>query len=332
MLDSDLIGRFLAPRALGRRVQDLGRVLLAQTAGRRTPMFVQFLVTSRCTQACSYCEVPPLTTEDMAPDEVLRMLDELCRAGMRKITFSGGEPLMREALPEWIRFVRERGVFTAAITNGKLVRTRLDEIRALDVVIVSLDGPREVHEAQRGPGSHEAALEAIELCRGAGIRVMTSTTFHAHNLDHLDYVLELSRRNGTTAIFQPVEIEYAPRRERVAPLLLDDAHLRKAFQYLLDKKTAGYPVGYPRKQLQRFARGLPPERCRWAGRLYCTLLPDGRVAPCCVLVGRELAWQDARRAGFTRAMEGMPAFRCDGCYAGYAELDSILSFRFWDLV
>lgn len=332
MDDLRLISRFFSPRRLVSRIMDLGRVLRARYGGHAYPLFVQFHVTSRCNLECDYCEVPPLAFPEMSHQQVLDVLEELCRSGMRKITFTGGEPLVREELPDWIRFVQDQGVFANIITNGVLLDRRIDSLRDVDLIILSVDGPKEIHDAHRGEGSHQAALEGLELCRDRKIPVMTSTVVHSGNRDSLDYVLDLSRRFGTTALFQPVEIEHEPTRDRAASLLLDERQRREVFQYLLERRDQGDRIGYPRYLLEGYAQGREVPGCRWAGRLFCSVLPDGTVVPCNVLAAREAPWLNGRKVGFVHAMNTMPEFRCDGCQQGFVEMDRLLSFRLRELL
>lgn len=330
MVDYRLIRKFFNPGAMSSRTVDLCRLLLSR-AGRRYPMFVQFLMTARCNLDCAYCEVPPFKYEEMSRSEVMEMLDELCRAGMRKITFSGGEPLVREDLGDCVRFVRKRGVFANIITNGILLPMRLDDLKGIDLIVVSLDGPKECHDQVRGKGSFDGALKALELCREKGIPFMTSTVISKTNIDRLDFVLDLTRRFGTTAIFQPIELGHAETLERSAGIMPGENELRDVYKFLLERKKSGDKISYPGRLLKTFIDGRRVSQCRWAGRLFCSILPDGRVLPCNLLLADNRQWKNGRSAGFVRAMEQMPPFQCGGCHAGYSELDSLLSFRLWDL-
>lgn len=334
MTDRGLLWSFFRPSAWRRRATDLARVLSAHAFGTRHPLFVQFLVTSRCNLACRYCELPPDRLPEMDDGEVRALLDDLIAAGMRKVSFTGGEPLLRSDLPEWIHRAQARGVFVNLITNGWLLEERAGEVRTADLIVVSVDGRAGAHDAARGSGSHARALRGIEACRRLGVRVVTSTVLHRGTVDDVESVLDLARGLGAFAIFQP--IEFAPGRmvPEAADIVLAPDGLRAAYRRLLDLKRTGAPVACSLWFLERAARGERPRPCRWAGRLFCSILPDGRILPCNVLlglVGGEGGWPDARRVGVREAMRRMPRFRCDGCSAGYGEMDAMLSFRFREL-
>ncbi len=333
MMDARLLWTFFRPSAWGRRAQDLARVLSAHAFGTRHPLFVQFLVTARCNLACTYCELPPMRFAEMTDAEVSGVLDDLCAAGVRKVSFTGGEPLLRAALPAWIRRVQARGVFANVITNGWYLEERAPDLRGADLAVVSVDGREEAHDAVRGPGSHTRALRGIEALRRVGVRVMTSTVLHRGTVDDIGYIVDLARRMDAVAIFQPVEFAPGCMPAAAADLVLPAQELRAAYARLLDFKRSGAPVASSMWFLERAARGERPGPCRMAGRLFCSVLPDGRVVPCNVLLGlaTEDGFFDARRVGVREAMRRMTRFECAGCAAGYQPLDAMLRFRLWEL-
>jgi radical SAM protein with 4Fe4S-binding SPASM domain len=79
-------------------------------------------------------------------------------------SFFGGEPLMHPQIEDVIVTIKEAGSFVDTPTNGThlkdhaamLVQTGFDSIR------VSLDGPREINDKQRGEGTFAKAMAGIE--------------------------------------------------------------------------------------------------------------------------------------------------------------------------
>lgn len=76
----------------------------------------------------------------------------------------GGEPLMYPHLEEVIRLVKSAGSFIDTPTNGTLLSqyARLLVQTEFDLVRVSIDGPLEISNSQRGKGSYERAMAGIE--------------------------------------------------------------------------------------------------------------------------------------------------------------------------
>ncbi|MCC6159404.1 MAG: radical SAM protein [Deltaproteobacteria bacterium] len=311
---------------------DLGRVLTARFADRRYPLYVQFLMTERCALRCAYCEVPGMAADEMPTEEILAMMDELCRAGMRKLTLTGGDPLFRKDLPRIVNFVRDRGVFCNIITTGHLLPRRIDEIRRLNLIVISIDGPRDAHDRLRGDGSYDAAIAGIEACVNGGVPVTTNTVVTRLNMDRLDMVLDLAEQYRSAAMFSPMEIYHAnidsPENRS---LELDAGEIDRLVEFLLAAKSRGRPVGHTRHALKMWRMKPTMTHCRWAGRLFCSILPSGRVASCNPLMGAGFSWQDGRELGYVHAMNRMPDFHCNGCYTGFPEIDHMLSLdpRAW---
>ena len=91
----------------------------------------------------------------------------------------GGEPLLYPQLEELILKVKGLGSVIDTPTNGTmltehtamLVRTGFDSVR------ISIDGPREVNDAQRGKGSYDKAMAGIETLYHEKLRVGKRTPF-----------------------------------------------------------------------------------------------------------------------------------------------------------
>jgi len=76
----------------------------------------------------------------------------------------GGEPLIYPHFEEVIRLVKSAGSFIDTPTNGTLLSqyAKLLVQTEFDLVRVSIDGPREINNSQRGKGSYERAIAGIE--------------------------------------------------------------------------------------------------------------------------------------------------------------------------
>jgi radical SAM protein with 4Fe4S-binding SPASM domain len=116
-------------------------------------------LTERCNLACHYCYVrrrPDPDPLDCTPAFCERFIDFACREadGPVKITFFGGEPLLRpDLIRRMVAYARTlpRTIAFHLITNGTLLDDALgDFIAAHGIGLeVSLDGPPEIHDAQR---------------------------------------------------------------------------------------------------------------------------------------------------------------------------------------
>ena len=63
----------------------------------KAPLYVQFELTERCNNKCYFCYNPlgRISGEELTTQEIFNILSQLREAGVFRINFNGGEPLMR---------------------------------------------------------------------------------------------------------------------------------------------------------------------------------------------------------------------------------------------
>jgi MoaA/NifB/PqqE/SkfB family radical SAM enzyme len=153
----------------------------ALVTGRRVaPISMYVAVTGSCPYQCQHCSavdrrhVPDLTTREMK-----KLLRDLQDMGTGIIGLTGGEPLVRDDLPELIAAIDDRSL-TILFTSGfglTQEKARALKKAGLFAVGVSLDSAdAAVMNAQRGhAGAFEQAVQAVRHCRAAGLYTMTQT-------------------------------------------------------------------------------------------------------------------------------------------------------------
>ncbi len=187
-----------------------------------------------CNLDCSYCFF--LSKEMLYPGSRFRMADELLEQYLRQlieahatvsevaIAWQGGEPTMMgleffrrsvELAQEYLK-PGQRAAYTIQ-TNATL----LDEkwaafFKEHDFLVgVSIDGPREMHDAYRvnkgGKGSFDQVTKGLDHLRSAGVEWNALTTVHARNGEHGRDVYRFLR-DECDARF----IQFIPIIERVA--------------------------------------------------------------------------------------------------------------------
>ena len=185
----------------------------AETAGRRPPDRAILELTYRCDLRCAHCLVDAgggtgAAGEggELTPEEALDAVDQLADLGLRVVTVTGGEPLLRR---DWFAVasrIRERGMIFRLSTNGHLlddaVLARLEEI-GTQRVVVSVDGTREVHDGVRtglGRRGRESSFERVMACldrlRGSPVVASVITAVTRRNLGELDAVHRLLKARG----------------------------------------------------------------------------------------------------------------------------------------
>lgn len=124
---------------------------------------------NRCNCRCLMCDiwrirqVREITSEDLAPH-----LESLRTLKVKWIALSGGEPLMHSDLPTLCRLLRmEGGIRLTLLTSGLSVETHAATVAELfDDVIVSIDGPPDIHDCIRGvTGTYRQLQRGIAAVR-----------------------------------------------------------------------------------------------------------------------------------------------------------------------
>ena len=173
-------------------------------------------LTRRCDLRCPVCFASAGGEGDLGLDEIARLYDMLmARGGPFNIQLSGGEPTMRNDLPEIARLGRERGfTFFQLNTNGLRLASEDGYAAKLHAAGVScaflqFDGLRsETYEALRGRNILAEKLRAIDNCERAGLPVvLVPTLVPGVNVDELVSILRFALGRGKIVRgvhFQPV--------------------------------------------------------------------------------------------------------------------------------
>ena len=137
-----------------------------------------------CNLRCDYCCVrssPKAPRRALGSERVRRIAGEAAALGVGEIFVTGGEPFLLGDIGD-ILTACAAAAPTTVLTNGMLlVGRRLDILRALPRVRVtlqvSLDSPTpERHDQHRGAGTWAKAWKGIERARTEGFRVRLAAT------------------------------------------------------------------------------------------------------------------------------------------------------------
>ena len=123
---------------------------------------------SRCNCRCVMCDIWKATdAREISASELERHAASLEGMGVEWAVFSGGEPLMHSDLFRLCRILRARGIRVTILSTGLLLERHAEAIVAnVDEVIVSLDGPAEIHDRiRRVPGAFAMLSRGVMTIR-----------------------------------------------------------------------------------------------------------------------------------------------------------------------
>lgn len=135
-------------------------------------------VTKRCNLRCRFCFANGGCAEDDKSLEALKaaVTDIVQKRGKVLLQLSGGEPTLRDDLPELVGFAKAAGCsYVQLNTNG--IRLAEDERYAralkeagLDIVFLQFDGTNDdIYRLLRGTPMLSIKEKAIEVCAGLGL-------------------------------------------------------------------------------------------------------------------------------------------------------------------
>ena len=304
--------------------------------GARIPLNVMLSVTNHCNARCTYCDIPARRQNELTDKEIHTLIDDMADCGTRRIGIWGGEPLLRDAIGDFVSHARERGIYTTMDTNGYLLEKRLPGLKDLDHILFSLDGEEPYHDQNREPDSFRKTLKAIELATSRNLNVWTITVLTRHNLHSIPYVLDLAEKLGFKATFQVLHHSEEMSQSGMS-LLPSNEEYREAIRTLIDAKNAGRPVGSSSHYLYHILtwpdfqhpRSNSPHRglnCL-AGQAFCNVDTDGTVYPCSLLIGA-YPGQNIRDVGFKAAFDNTQHVACKACVAAcFTEYSKIFALN-----
>ena len=184
-------------------------------------------ITDRCNFRCVYCrsgETDLPGAERLSFDEYERLVRILLGIGIRKVRVTGGEPLVRPGVAEFLGRLKALGVRDLSLTtNGYTLAERLDGLLAagLDRINISLDSLRqERFEAITRTKTFEQVIASIDAAQASRLRPVkvNAVLVRGLNDDEIEDFAQFARdRNLIMRFieFMPLDAGHTWTRDRV---------------------------------------------------------------------------------------------------------------------
>lgn len=291
-------------------------VLRYKLTGKRIPIAVAWLITGRCNLDCHYCKWKDLRQSDELDTAAVKdMIDQMVACGVRLVSFTGGEPLVRDDIGEIIRHVKSHRAVCKLNSNGMLVPKRIEDLKPLDLLQISIDGPPDVQDGLRGRGTSHKAAEAIMAAREIGLKVQLIACLTRENVTRIDEVLDYGLELGVGFCFQLLTPKYLGQEE-VESCIPAKKELLGCLEHLgrlkRSKEARGKAVASKQSELNYYRdlikNGSPGCQCTL---VTATMMPDGKLIFCGN--GKDFDSHDAVSLGFREAFSRLTIPDCDGC-------------------
>jgi MoaA/NifB/PqqE/SkfB family radical SAM enzyme len=160
---------------------------------------------TRCNCRCVMCDIWKRESGDqMRAEDLERHRTSFKNLGVRQVVLTGGEPLLHNDLFAFCNFFRDQQIHLTLLTTGLLLHKRAEEVAALfDDVIVSLDGPPEIHDTiRRVAGAYNLIHKGITAVRNhnPSLPITCRTTVQRANHRHLRQTVDAARALGLDSI------------------------------------------------------------------------------------------------------------------------------------
>ena len=219
--------------------------------GRKDPILGTIILTDKCNLHCRHCSVNNLTAVIHPYPQILDEMRQLYQMGVRILFFCGGETFLwqdgQKTLRDLVAQGREMGfLIVNVVTNG----TYPLDLPQADLILLSLDGDRERHNAIRGD-TYDAILNNIRNASSDNICLYMAV--NQINKDAIRAVCTTARdtKNVRAVSFNfhtpyPDTRELALSREEkaaccrtIAQMMKEGApvfNLKSAFPYLIENR------------------------------------------------------------------------------------------------
>jgi len=255
------------------------------------PLRMDLALTFRCQNNCVHCYAGgPHETSEFTTEQWKEVINRLSQIGVFILTFTGGEPTLREDLPELLLHAQNKGMVTGLITNGRRLKDKAYvetlEKTGLDFVQVTLESHKpKIHDLMTATkGSWKETVAGIKNVVPTQIYLTTNTTLSKYNADGFLKTIEFLNDLGVT-VFGCNSLIYSGN----APKIADE------FALTIDKLKELLPKieGKAHELGMKFMWYTPTQYCQLdpvslelgvkscsAARINMCIGPRGEVYPC----------------------------------------------------
>lgn len=300
------------------------------------PFVVRWDITTRCPMQCRYCDIWKMGIEELDTDTILRIIKEMAQAGVKKISFSGGEPLLKQDICEIVNYTKKQGISAEINSTGYLFADKAEKLKSLDLIKLSIDGPKEIHDAIRGrKGAYDFVIEAAQAAKKQRIPFRFCVTLSGYNIQYIDFLLQLARDFNGKIVFQPLkDIRYLKHCSFISKtdeqLFPASEQFQKAIDVLFkccnEEKYLICNSLQTLKHIYYWPKYLKLQ-C-WGGKIFCMINPSGEISPCDRLF-YDVQLPNCARTSFSQAVKMMPRLPfCEGCgFWGSLTLNYVANFK-----
>jgi len=209
--------------------------------GNQNPYYVNYDITSKCTQKCEHCYFYKSYNgrKDLTSKEWEEIFNKHYREGARSIYLTGGEPFLR---PDVVKMADKIFPQVTIISNGTLKMPKDIQRR----ILVSIDGPKEIHNKIRGVNCFDKIIKNIKGDK----RVVLTPCISTSNYKYIKEIVRIAKDAGVSGVMFSLYTSHIGKDD---PLYLKEKELDKALSLLEHvRRTYGKFVFITKSMIKAF--------------------------------------------------------------------------------
>lgn len=237
---------------------------------KKDPILGTVIVTDKCNLKCKHCSVNNITAVIHPYTQIRQEMQQLYNMGVRILFFCGGETfLWRDSdrtLRDLVIEAKEMGfLIVNVVTNG----TYPIDLPEADLILLSLDGDRERHNAIRGD-TYDRILENIDRATADNICL-----YMAVNQINKDAIREVCQTARDTKNIRAVSFNFHTPYPDTRELALSREEKAACCEVITSMMKEGAPVFNLKSAFPYLINNTFPTPC-----YQCVVIENGKVSTC----------------------------------------------------
>jgi MoaA/NifB/PqqE/SkfB family radical SAM enzyme len=237
---------------------------------KKDPILGTVIVTDKCNLKCRHCSVNNITAVIHPYDQILREMRQLYDMGVRILFFCGGETFLwrdgDKTLRDLVIEAKQMGfLIVNVVTNG----TFPIDLPEANLILLSLDGDRERHNAIRG-NTYDTILENVRNATADNI-----CFYMAINQINKGAVESVCRTAMETKNVRAVSFNFHTPYPDTRELALSKAEKAECCGVIARMMREGAPVFNLKSAFPYLIDNSFPTPCH-----QCVVIEDGKVSTC----------------------------------------------------
>lgn len=275
---------------------------------KKIPLDITIQITHKCESNCKYCKLPENGINDeLTTKQYKKIINDLSEMGTINLTFTGGEPLLRNDITKLVKYAANKNIpYININTNGNNVKKLIEIKKYLKNVYFSLDGDKETNNFLRGQDSYEKTKKVISKMDKDLTNITILATLNKLNYSNfnkqLKHMIKLSKNMNSYLLYHPL-YKHKWNKDQIEELKLNKEELLRSINILerinksekiFRRNTEEYKIW------KEWIKTSNNPLKTYAGQYYAWIYPDGMISPC--HFGRDECY-DVKKHGFKKAFK-----------------------------